>query len=72
MTIAADIGRATIAGIVARNASARLKVDGGGLQIDRLVGRRSRRRRFFGERPHRHRGAVAAGQHARSISMRRT
>lgn len=36
MTIAADIGRATIAGFVARNASARLKVDGGGLQIDRL------------------------------------
>jgi large subunit ribosomal protein L24 len=36
MTIAADIGRATIAGIVARNASARLKVDAGGLQIDRL------------------------------------
>ena len=36
MTIAADIGRATIAGIVARNTSARLKVDAGGLQIDRL------------------------------------
>ncbi len=36
MTIAADIGRATIAGIEARNASARLKVDAGGLQIDRL------------------------------------
>lgn len=36
MTIAADIGRATIAGFVARNASARLKVDAGGLQIDRL------------------------------------
>ncbi|MSO66514.1 MAG: AsmA family protein [Pseudolabrys sp.] len=36
MTIAADIGRATIAGITARNASARLKVDAGGLQIDRL------------------------------------
>ena len=36
MTIAADIGRATIAGIVARNASARLKVDADGLQIDRL------------------------------------
>lgn len=36
MTIAADIGRAIIAGIVARNASARLKVDAGGLQIDRL------------------------------------
>jgi large subunit ribosomal protein L24 len=36
MTIAADIGRATIAGLTARNASARLKVDAGGLQIDRL------------------------------------
>lgn len=36
MTIAADIGRATVGGFVARNASARLKVDGGGLQIDRL------------------------------------
>jgi uncharacterized protein involved in outer membrane biogenesis len=36
MTIAADIGRATIAGFVARNASVRLKVDAGGLQIDRL------------------------------------
>ncbi len=36
MTIAADIGRATIAGIEGRNASARLKVDAGGLQIDRL------------------------------------
>ena len=36
MTIAADIGRATFAGIVARSASARLKVDAGGLQIDKL------------------------------------
>lgn len=36
MTIAADIGRATIAGLTARNASVRLKVDAGGLQIDRL------------------------------------
>ena len=36
MAIAADIGRATIAGIVARNASVRLKVDAGGLRIDRL------------------------------------
>lgn len=36
MTIAADIGRASVAGFVARNASARLKVDAGGLQIDRL------------------------------------
>ena len=37
MTIAADLGRATIAGITARDASARLKVDAGGLQIDRLA-----------------------------------
>ena len=37
MTIAIDIGRATFAGFVARNASARLKVDGDGLRIDRLA-----------------------------------
>jgi uncharacterized protein involved in outer membrane biogenesis len=37
MTIAADIGRATVAGFVARNASARVKVDGSGVQIDRLA-----------------------------------
>ncbi len=37
MTIAADIGRATVAGFVARDASARVKVDGGGVQIDRLA-----------------------------------
>ena len=37
MTIAADIGRATVAGLVARDASARLKVDGNGVQIDRLA-----------------------------------
>ncbi len=36
MSIAIDIGRATIAGLAARNASVRLKVDAGGLQIDRL------------------------------------
>jgi uncharacterized protein involved in outer membrane biogenesis len=36
MTIAADIGHATIAGLDARDASARLKVDGSGLQIDKL------------------------------------
>jgi len=36
MIIAADIGRASVAGFVARNASARLKVDAGGLQIDKL------------------------------------
>ena len=37
MTIAADIGRATVAGFVARDASARVKVDGNGVQIDRLA-----------------------------------
>ena len=37
MTIAADIGRATIAGFVARDASARVIVDGNGVQIDRLA-----------------------------------
>ncbi len=37
MTIAADIGRATVGGFVARNASARLKVDADGLQIDKLA-----------------------------------
>jgi large subunit ribosomal protein L24 len=37
MTIAADIGRATVAGLVGRDASARLKVDGNGMQIDRLA-----------------------------------
>ncbi|MDO9411130.1 MAG: AsmA family protein [Pseudolabrys sp.] len=36
MTIAADIGRASFAGFNARDASARLKVDAGGLQIDKL------------------------------------
>jgi len=36
MTIAAEIGRATIGGFTARNASARVKVDGDGLQIDKL------------------------------------
>ena len=36
MTIAADIGRATIVGLIAHNASARLKVDGSGVAIDRL------------------------------------
>jgi hypothetical protein len=36
MTIAADIGRATVAGITGRAASVRLKVDAGGIQIDRL------------------------------------
>ena len=37
MTIAVDIGRATIAGFIARDASARVKVDGNGVQIDRLA-----------------------------------
>jgi large subunit ribosomal protein L24 len=37
MTIAADIGRATVAGLVGRDASARLKIDGNGVQIDRLA-----------------------------------
>jgi uncharacterized protein involved in outer membrane biogenesis len=36
MSVAADIGHATIAGLDARDASARLKVDAAGLQIDRL------------------------------------
>jgi uncharacterized protein involved in outer membrane biogenesis len=37
MTIAADIGRATVGGFVARDASARIKVDGNGVAIDRLA-----------------------------------
>lgn len=37
MTIAADIGRATIGGFIAREASARLKIDGNGIRIDRLA-----------------------------------
>ena len=37
MVIKADIGRASFAGIDARNASASFKVDGSGLQIDRLA-----------------------------------
>ncbi|HZT26849.1 MAG TPA: AsmA-like C-terminal region-containing protein [Pseudolabrys sp.] len=36
MTIAADIGHGTVAGLDARDLSARLKVDAGGLRIDRL------------------------------------
>ncbi len=36
MTIAVDIGRASVGGFTGRNASARLKVDGDGLQIDKL------------------------------------
>lgn len=37
MAIAIDIGRATVGGFTASNASARLKVDGNGLQIDKLA-----------------------------------
>ena len=37
MALALDIGRATVAGMSARDVSARLKVDGSGLQIDRLA-----------------------------------
>jgi large subunit ribosomal protein L24 len=37
MTLAADIGRATFAGIDARDVSARMTIDGAGLQIDRLA-----------------------------------
>ena len=63
MTIAVDIGRATIAGIAARNASARLKVDADGLQIDRLsvadLGGAA-----FSASGRIVRSAVAAGQHA--------
>jgi uncharacterized protein involved in outer membrane biogenesis len=36
MTLAADIGRVTLAGINARDAHVRLKIDGDGLQLDRL------------------------------------
>ena len=37
VSIAADIGRTSVAGFLARDISVRLKVDGGGLQVDRLV-----------------------------------
>lgn len=37
MTIAADIGRATFGGLVARQTSARVKIDANGLQIDKLA-----------------------------------
>ncbi len=37
MALAAEIGRATFAGIEARDVSARVKIDGTGLQIDRLA-----------------------------------
>ena len=36
MTIAAEIGRATVAGLEARDVSARVKINADGLQIDRL------------------------------------
>jgi hypothetical protein len=37
MTLAADIGRATFAGVEARDVSARVTIDGAGLQIDHLA-----------------------------------
>lgn len=37
MTIAVDVGNASVGGFTGRNVSARLKVDAGGLQIDRLA-----------------------------------
>jgi hypothetical protein len=37
VTLAANIGRATFAGVEARNVGARVKMDGAGLQIDRLA-----------------------------------
>ncbi len=37
MALAADVGRATFAGVDARDLSARVKIDGAGLQIDRLT-----------------------------------
>jgi len=36
MSIAADIGRATVSGFTGRDASARLKIDGDGVEIDKL------------------------------------
>lgn len=36
ITVAADIGRATVAGFTGRNASARLKIDGDGIDIEKL------------------------------------
>ena len=36
MSIAADIGRATVSGFTGRDASARLKIDGDGIDIDKL------------------------------------
>lgn len=36
MTIAAEIGRATVAGFTGRDASARVKIDGDGIDIDKL------------------------------------
>jgi len=37
LTIAADIGRMTVAGFLARDTSVRMKLDSSGLQVDRLV-----------------------------------
>ena len=65
MTIAADIGQASIGGFTARDASARVKIDGDGLQHRPVVGRRPRRHRVFGERSHHDRYGVAARQHRR-------
>ncbi|MCK9919664.1 AsmA family protein [Microbacteriaceae bacterium K1510] len=36
MSIAADIGRATVSGFTGRDASARVKIDGDGIEIDKL------------------------------------
>jgi hypothetical protein len=36
MTVSADIGRASYAGVIAREVGARVKIDGAGLSIDRL------------------------------------
>ena len=51
MTIAADIGRATIAGIEGHNLSAQVKVDADRWADRPAGGRRSRRRGAVGERP---------------------
>lgn len=37
MTISADVGRATVAGFTGRNASAQVKVDGDGVEINKLA-----------------------------------
>ncbi len=60
MTIAADIGRATVAGLEARDVSARVKINADGLQIDRLSVADLGGGAIFRERAHRHRRARAA------------